>query len=66
MEREQIIKMCLESSDKAYHTFLHNEGWKYDTKEDAIAGYERQKKSSLGVARRAHLSPGRNFGQNCG
>lgn len=49
MEREQIIKMCLESSDKAYHTFLHNEGWKYDTKEDAIAGYERQRKSTLGA-----------------
>ena len=49
MEREQIAKMCLECSDKDYHIFLHNEGWKYDTKEDAIAGYERQKKSSLGA-----------------
>lgn len=49
MEQEQIEKMCLESTDKNYHTFLHNEGWKYDTEVAAIAGYERLKKSTLGA-----------------
>lgn len=48
MEQEQIEKMCLESSDKNYHIFLHNEGWMYDTEAAAIAGYERLKKSTLG------------------
>ena len=48
MEQEQIEKICLESSDKNYHTFLHNEGWKYDTEATAIAGYERLKKSKIG------------------
>lgn len=48
MEQEQIEKMYLQSSDKNYHTFLHNEGWKYDTEATASAGYERLKKSKIG------------------
>lgn len=60
MEQEQIKKMCLETSDKNYHTFLHNEGWKYDTEAAAIAGYERLRKSTLG-----RCCPRRSFRRNC-
>lgn len=60
VEREQIAKICMTASDKSYIVFLSNEGWKYDTEDAAIAGYERLKK-----ARRDCYCLRRSFWKKC-
>ena len=41
MEHEQIMMIYQKTSDKKYAKFLSDEGWKYDTETDALAGYAR-------------------------
>ena len=48
MEQEQIVTMCQKTSDKKYAKYLSDEGWKYNTEADALAGYGRMVKSEQG------------------
>lgn len=48
MDQEQIMMMCQKASDKKYAKFLSDEGWKYETEADALAGYGRMVKSEQG------------------
>ncbi|MEH2937491.1 hypothetical protein [Lawsonibacter sp. JLR.KK007] len=41
MEYEQIMMIHQKTGDKKYAKFLSDEGWKYDTETDALAGYAR-------------------------
>lgn len=48
MEHEQIMMLCQKTSDEKYAKFLSNEGWKYNTEEEALAGYGRMVKAEQG------------------
>lgn len=49
MEQEEIMKLCQETGDEQYAKFLMDEGWKYDTENEALAGYQRKVKSVTGT-----------------
>lgn len=49
MEQEEILKICQKTSDEQYAKFLVDEGWKYDTESEALAGYHRKVKSMTGT-----------------
>lgn len=49
MDHEQIMILCQNTSDEKYAKFLFDEGWKYDTEEDALAGYSRMVKAKQGT-----------------
>lgn len=45
MEHEEIMAICQKTSDEKYAKFLSDEGWRYDTEADALAGYGRKVKA---------------------
>lgn len=49
MKYEEIMMRCQKISDKKYAKFLMDNGWKYETEEEALSGYERMSKSQNGA-----------------
>lgn len=49
MEHEEIMALCQKTGDEKYAKYLADEGWKYETEEDARAGYRRMTKSQSGT-----------------
>lgn len=48
MELEQLNEISSRTADQKYIKFISDEGWKYDTEADALAGYARMVKAEQG------------------
>lgn len=49
MEFNQIQEICKKTTDQRYKDYVSDNGWKYQTEEEMLAGYARLTKSKQGI-----------------